>query len=114
MPPPKRQGHPAKRACNLVGLHNQQKPPKPAGVPAEPVKLFPAPGNIDDVMKPNLHKEEERDLFSGESEQTDWEDVDDDGVAGIANALVKKAKEEVIDGDDPVGDPNWIPEALQR
>ncbi len=114
MPPPKGQGHPAKWARKLVGLRNQQKPSEPAAVPAEPVRLFPAPGNIDDVMKPNLRKEEERGSSSGESEQTDWEDADDDGVAGIANALVKKAKEEVIDGDDPVGDPNWIPEALQH
>ncbi len=50
-------------------------------------------------------------MSSAEFEQSDWEDLEDDDVADV---LIKKAREDVLDDDDPFGDPDWIPVTLRR
>ncbi len=60
-------------------------------------------------MKHNLSQEEEEDMSENEDEQSDWEDLNNNNIATV---LIKQAREEIINGDDPVGDPNWIPQAM--
>lgn len=109
MPPPKGRGRPAKRARNLIGLRNQPKVLPKHTIESDDEQQ--AHSVQETLVKHNLCQEEENDTSSAESEQSDWEDLEDDDVAEV---LIKKAREDVLDGDDPFGDPDWIPVTLRR
>ncbi len=105
--PPKGRGRPSKRARNITGLCNQARALSP--LPEQTNEQW-AQAVQEMVMKHDLHREEEGDISCDESEQSDWEDLQDEEVA---NVFVKTAREEVLDGDDPVGDPDWIPQSVK-
>ncbi len=108
MPPPKGRGYPAKQARNLTSLRNQAKVlPEQATESDDEQQVH----LVQETLVKNDLCQEENDTSSAESEQSDWGDLKDDEFADL---LIKKAREDILDGNNPFGDPDWIPESLQH